>query len=175
MNWEEAEAYLESQRAEHKVVPPTGFLHHEARCGSTLVTNILASNPRALVYSEPGPVVSAGSGICQDCPQTLRVGLLRLAVGLMGVSPSHDHLFFKLIPENMMQAALFKEAFPQTPYIWIHRDPVEVMVSQLERELPPERNGVPHLERAAKRAEDPAAAAKFDAFPGFEAALRDMT
>uniref|UniRef100_A0A7S3XRV5 Protein-tyrosine sulfotransferase n=1 Tax=Heterosigma akashiwo TaxID=2829 RepID=A0A7S3XRV5_HETAK len=158
MNWDQAEQYLESQRAENKVIPPTGFLHHEARCGSTLVTNILASNPRAIAYSEPPAVVNAGGKVCRDCPREIRVRLLQLAVGLMGLSAKHDYVFFKLMPSNMLEADLFKEAFPTTPYIWIHRDPVGVMMSQLKVERPPDHNafndqslpGMPMLQAGAR-------------------------
>jgi hypothetical protein len=34
-----------------RVVPPTGFVFHESRVGSTLVANMLASNPWAMVSS----------------------------------------------------------------------------------------------------------------------------
>jgi uncharacterized membrane protein YcgQ (UPF0703/DUF1980 family) len=34
-----------------RVVPPTGFVFHESRVGSTLVANMLASNPWAMVCS----------------------------------------------------------------------------------------------------------------------------
>lgn len=35
--------------SEGRVVPPTGFVFHESRVGSTLVANLLASNPWAMV------------------------------------------------------------------------------------------------------------------------------
>ena len=38
---------------------PTAFIFHESRVGSTLVSNMLAVDPRALVYSESRPPVDA--------------------------------------------------------------------------------------------------------------------
>ena len=38
---------------------PTAFIFHESRVGSTLVSNMLAVDPRALVYSECRPPVDA--------------------------------------------------------------------------------------------------------------------
>jgi hypothetical protein len=38
------------------VIPPTGFVFHESRCGSTLVANILGADPQNLVFAESQPV-----------------------------------------------------------------------------------------------------------------------
>lgn len=34
-------------------IPPTAFIFHESRVGSTLLANLLATAPGHLVYSEP--------------------------------------------------------------------------------------------------------------------------
>eukprot|EP00639_Heterosigma_akashiwo_P012815 CAMPEP_0206362906 /NCGR_PEP_ID=MMETSP0294-20121207/1265_1 /ASSEMBLY_ACC=CAM_ASM_000327 /TAXON_ID=39354 /ORGANISM="Heterosigma akashiwo, Strain CCMP2393" /LENGTH=351 /DNA_ID=CAMNT_0053808129 /DNA_START=1 /DNA_END=1056 /DNA_ORIENTATION=- len=70
----------------------------------------------------------------KDCDWDFRVRFLRLTVGLMGVSDTADHLFFKLLPITVMQVKLFQAAFPDTPNVWMHREPVEVMMSQLRKQ-----------------------------------------
>jgi len=137
-NWEEAEEYI----ANNRVVPLTGIVHHEARVGSTLIANILASNNEALVYSESQPLVSASTNFCKYCKIEDRIDLLQMTVNLMGVSDTHKYLFYKAHPVSITQIELFKQAFPDVPYIWMHRDPVEVMMSQLMKEIDPksERN-----------------------------------
>jgi len=43
------------------------------------------------------------------------------------------HYFIKLDAWHVRSLALIREAFPQTPWIFVCRDPVEVFVSQLSR------------------------------------------
>ena len=77
-----------------RVVPPSGFVFHESRVGSTLVANFLASDPWSLVFSESTPIANAILH-CETCSQERKLQLFRDVVLLMGRSPFHRRLFFK--------------------------------------------------------------------------------
>ena len=72
---------------------PTGFVFHEGRVGSTLVANMLASDPFSMVFSESAPPAK----VIKHCIATKKPNLkmLRDVVNLMGLTRSHEHLFFK--------------------------------------------------------------------------------
>ena len=90
-----------------KIVPPTAFVFHESRVGSTLVANALASNPFAMVYSESPPIASALLH-CRTCSLQRNIEIFRDVVTLMGRSPIHQHIFFKFqsITSTKMHIAL---------------------------------------------------------------------
>ena len=94
-------------KPEGKIVPPTAFVFHESRVGSTLVANALASNPFAMVYSESPPVASALLH-CKTCSMQRNIEIFRDVVTLMGRSPIHQHIFFKFqsITSTKMHIAL---------------------------------------------------------------------
>lgn len=124
---------------------PTGLVFHESRCGSTLSANMLASLPYSLVYSESSPPVDvawAANLSPADRLRALRVvmaamgrpiaaasysGLLPLNTRQQGWSPRH--LFLKLQSSLTPLMPLFRRAFPETPWIFIHRDGTEVLAS----------------------------------------------
>jgi len=114
-----------------RIVPPAGFVFHESRVGSTLVANTLASTPYAMVFSESPPPASVLLH-CHLCDHTQQVQLFRDVVTLMGNSPIHKYLFFKLqsITSTRMEIAL--EAFPETPFAFVYRNSVQTMMSHMD-------------------------------------------
>ena len=48
-------------------------------------------------------------------------------------APGQDRLFIKFDAWNTLQLPLVREAFPDTPWVFLRRDPVEVLVSALAR------------------------------------------
>ena len=113
------------------VIEPTGFVFHESRVGSTLVANTLASDPFSMVFSESAPAANALLH-CESCTRERNVQLFRDVVTLMGRSPIHKRLFFKFqsITSTKMEIAL--EAFPNTPFVFVYRQPVQTMMSHLD-------------------------------------------
>lgn len=89
------------------VVRPTGFIFHESRVGSTLVANLLASNPYAMVFSESDPPAHALLH-CAGCTAHRNAEIFRDIVTVMGRSPVHKYLFFKFqsITSTKMDIAL---------------------------------------------------------------------
>lgn len=110
---------------------PTAFIFHISRCGSTLLTQLLASLPDCVVMSEP-PVVDSFlrryyAGMVQgEAGQTLRriisaLGQRRFA--------EERHLFVKLDSWHIASLPLFRKAFPDTHFLFLYREPHEVLAS----------------------------------------------
>jgi len=136
-NYDDENADSQDQDPVH-TMEPAGFVFHESRCGSTLVANsLIAMNPKAhRVYSESPPPVSAAracglDGV--DCPPGRAAELLRDVIYLMGRTddPQEENLFFKIQSIGSKYISIFNEAFPDTPWIYVYRDPVQVLMSQL--------------------------------------------
>jgi len=115
------------------VIAPNGFVFHEARCGSTLVANMLASDPSNLLYSEskPPPLVALH---CPHCTRAQKIEYLRVLVAQMGRgrATGHSKLFFKFQSVMVLHMDLLLEAFPSVPWAFVHRNPVEIMVSMMK-------------------------------------------
>ncbi len=120
-----------------QTLEPSGFIFHMSRCGSTLISQMLAALPRFLMVSEPPPldeVIQAKRQI-EELSQDEHVDWLRLIVRALGQTRSGEetHYFIKLDAWHIHSLALIREAFPDTPWIFVYRDPLEVMVSQLAK------------------------------------------
>jgi hypothetical protein len=117
---------------------PSGFIHHMSRCGSTLVAQMLAADPAHVVLSEPEPLDAVLRwAIGSDAPIAPQVAAVRAVVaalgrGRTGASP----LFVKLDSWHTAALPLLRAAFPRTPWIFLYRNPVEVLVSQMRQRGP---------------------------------------
>ncbi len=116
---------------------PTGFVFHMSRCGSTLVSRALARSPRALVHSQPGVLREGIWSVLTDewtrmpSPTPERLALFRSVVGhLFRSRPGQvDAFFLKFFSENVLFLDFIRAAFPDTPCLFLFRDPVEVIAS----------------------------------------------
>ncbi len=125
-----------------KVMTLSGVVFHESRCGSTLTANILAAvNPKAhRVYSEsPPPIAVLGGSICGDdystCSRRVAASILKDVMYLMSRTNrplEEERVFFKIQSIGSRHLKTFTTAFPQTPYLMVYRDPVQVMMSHLK-------------------------------------------
>lgn len=114
-------------------VPPTGFIFHMSRCGSTLVSQMLAALPKNIVMSEP-PVIDSVIR-AEAANDDERVERLRWIVNALGQrrDGSEENLFIKFDSWSTIDLALIRLAFPDVPWIFLYRDPVEVIVSQMRQ------------------------------------------
>jgi len=117
----------------------TGAVFHESRCGSTLAANsMVALDPeKNRVYSESAPPISAITACGEDfseCTVEASANLLKDVIYLMGRSndPKEEYLFYKFQSLTTRMMTSFRIAFPATPWIFLYREPVEVMMSQLD-------------------------------------------
>ena len=114
-------------------VRPTGFIFHMSRCGSTLISQMLAASPQNIVLSEPAPLddILRGNFRHPGIPDEQRVQWLQWMVSVLGWqrNPAEKNLFIKFDCWHVMFLPLIQRAFPDVPWIFLYREPVEVMAS----------------------------------------------
>lgn len=115
-------------------VKPAGFIYHWSRCGSTLVAQMLSTSPRHCVISEAPPVDEALRSQPTDShtiPPVQRQDWLRWLLGVFAqprIGPE-QHLFVKFDCWDTLLFPLIHEAFPDVPWIFVYRNPIEILVS----------------------------------------------
>ncbi|HSL45924.1 MAG TPA: hypothetical protein VK897_21000 [Anaerolineales bacterium] len=114
-------------------LPPNGFIFHMSRCGSTLIARMLAALPQNIVISEADPIDTVLRANHRDPRVTddQRVVWLRGLVSALGRqrNPEQRNLFIKFDSWSVLDLPLVRRAFPATPWLFVYRDPVEVLVS----------------------------------------------
>lgn len=119
---------LLAERAQsHPGLPLHGIVFHMSRCGSTLAAQWLAALPDSVVLSEPEPA----DALLQWVPPGGDEALLRGLLTALG-QPRREcdrRLFIKADSGHLLQIARYLAAFPGTPWVFMYRDPVEVLVS----------------------------------------------
>jgi hypothetical protein len=143
----------------HPGLPPTGFIFHMSRCGSTLLAQMLAALPANVVLSEAPPIDTVLQLGLRDASVTDedRVRWLRALVSALGRprAGGETRLFVKLDSWHTHFLPLLRRAFPTVPWIFLYRDPLEVLVSQARQRgsqmipgvLPPSLIGISAEER----------------------------
>lgn len=121
-------------------VEPAGFVFHTSRCGSTLIAQMLAALPRFVVLSEPDPIngVLHPRGFPAPAPDARRREWLRAMVSALGQpwGGAETHLFIKFDSWHTLDLPLIRQAFPEVPWVFVYRDPVEILVSQMRQRGP---------------------------------------
>ncbi len=130
---------------------PCGFIFHMGRTGSTLLAKALKSLPSVLVVSEPPPVNQLIRSVDARNWETRFRGLIA-ALGQPRV-PAQTRYIVKFTSHCLLSFAAIRRAYPDVPWVFLYREPVEVMVSLLRR--PP----------GWARTSDPAAAAALAGVP----------
>jgi len=135
---------------------PAGLIFHVARCGSTLLSQMLKQQG-AVVYAEPLAV----NEILSPPHKWKRAELVAALRSLGALFAAHagGPYVLKFSSWNTLYCDILAEAFPQTPWVFSYRDPVEVGVSLLS-EPPGWFADASETSRALVRAADPAGASK---------------
>jgi hypothetical protein len=113
-------------------VPIGGFIFHMSRCGSTLCTQALASLSKNIVLSEPAPVNAVirapefGPATIDDSAGWLAGMINAFAQPRLG---DERHLFVKFSAANTFDLPLVIRTFPEVPWIFLYRDPIEILAS----------------------------------------------
>lgn len=137
-----------AQESGESLAPPSGMIFHMSRCGSTLLSSGLAQEPSALILGEPNPLGDYFE-VAQALPSAHRHVLLRALLVLLGRRRAGETQF---AIKTMSQLAVFLpfllQALPRVRFLFLYRDPLEVLVSLMEGE-----NFVTGLHARPKRAE----------------------
>lgn len=128
-------ARLERCIAQRRVLPPTGFIFHMSRCGSTLVSQMLAADARNIVISEASPLdaVVRCDGIPVAPTGEAHGEMLAAMICALGSKRSErqSRYFVKLDSWHALSLPLFRHVFPSVPWIFLYREPYEVLASQM--------------------------------------------
>jgi hypothetical protein len=135
-----------------------GFIFHVSRCGSTLISRALATIPDLRVYSEP----RALDGVLRSAATDAEIRSTILAFALEWKhAPKQTAIVIKFDCWHISAAERIARIFPQVPLLFVFRDPVEVLASQLREpgawtlwgNLPPNLLGMSSVNSSASRHE----------------------
>jgi len=130
-------AALEEWHRNWRAPDPTGFIFHMSRCGSTLVSQMLASQPQSIVLSEAPPIAAVLETKYRavDVSEEQRLLWLQWLIGAMAHrrTAAEQHVFIKFDCWHTLDLPLIRRAFPRVPWIFLYREPVEVLMSQLKQ------------------------------------------
>ena len=123
-------------------VEPTGFIFHSSRCGSTLVANACRAVSNSIVLSEASAIDKLIARFITDADTPVKESLY--SVFLRGVvhalaqrrSGNEQHLFIKFACCSFAQFPRIKRIWPNVPWLFLYRDPVETIVSNM-KDVPP--------------------------------------
>jgi hypothetical protein len=133
------------QRASHPVLqqalqqqpglPLGGLIFHLSRCGSTLLSQVLASTARHRMLSEPLLLDTALQSGPWPPDADERQPWLRSLMGALAQPgrATEERCYVKLDSWHGLQIDLITRTFPGVPWVFLMRDPVEVIVSHLRQ------------------------------------------
>ena len=118
---------------------PDGFIFHMSRSGSTLTAAMLATLPDSLVLSEAAPLDTLIRLIIGESWPAKRANaaLAALLHAFGRARPPGAPFVVKLHCWHALALNRLRAAFPDVPWIFLYREPAEVIASQL-RERGPE-------------------------------------
>ena len=129
-------AVLRDRRILADSIYPTGFIFHAGRCGSTLLTRILARDRRHLVIGE----AAAHNQVWLELTNSGEVALtateenkqvykhLLLAMGRKRL-PGYEAHFIKFTSFNILFFNFISSVFPDVPAIFLYRKPLDILAS----------------------------------------------
>jgi hypothetical protein len=119
-------------------VAPTGFIFHSSRCGSTLLSNACRALTGAVVLSEPPAVDKLIARFITDTDEQgtkamLYAIFLRATINALAQrrTGQERHLFVKFACCSTSQIDRIRRIWPDVPWVFLYRDPVETIVSNL--------------------------------------------
>lgn len=116
---------------------PKGFIFHMSRCGSTVAAQMLAALPCNVVLSEPRPIdqVLRLPGRLPAIEPDRVVRWLRALIAAFARRrrPQERDLFVKFEAWHALLLPLVRRAFPDVPWVFLYRDPLEVLAPLAEQ------------------------------------------
>lgn len=102
-----------------------GLILHASRCGSTVLLNALRAWPGVVVVDEPPAL--------DDALYAARVGdgPERLDAVLAELGARGERVIVKTDTWHVLEVGRLRAACPSVPWLFLHRDPAEILVSHL--------------------------------------------
>lgn len=118
-------------------IQPTGFIFHLSRCGSTLISQMLAALAENIVISEAPAIdfIIRNQYEQHAVSRDERISNLKCLINVYGQKrfKEEKHYFIKFDCWHTIDLALISEAFPDVPWIFLYRNPIEVIVSHIRQ------------------------------------------
>lgn len=123
-----------------RFLSPSGFIFHMSRCGSTLVANALRALDDTIVASEPQPLTELLAPYSAELWPDTRDGwpwhrdaLLHSTMRIYGQPRrgTERRYVVKFTSWNSLHIATVRALWPEVPALFLYRDPIEVIVSNL--------------------------------------------
>jgi len=118
-------------------IPPDAFIFHVSRCGSTLLSQALATAETNIVFPEARLIDEILRAKEQDPTVTEEQQELWLksAIAIMGQKrkPAYKQLFVKLDSWHIHFYPLLRKWYPDTPFFFLSREPDAVIASHHQR------------------------------------------
>ncbi|KAA8960760.1 hypothetical protein [Mycobacterium sp.] len=108
---------------------PAGMVFHLSRCGSTLVSRLLGTVPGVVVLAEPAPLNALLGLDPNRLDEVSLVRTVRLVVRALARSRHGELVVLKCSSWNIRRRAVLAAAFPETPWVWVQREPARVLAS----------------------------------------------
>jgi hypothetical protein len=118
---------------------PCGFIFHTSRCGSTLLARMLHGSADILAFNEPQPVNAllvnyTKSGYTKTDWAWEQRGNKLLQNLLSTYLYSGKKIFIKFSSFNLLVLNRIIQLWPDVPIVFLYRNPIEVVVSNLEKQ-----------------------------------------
>lgn len=118
-------------------VEPTGFIFHSSRCGSTLLANACRSLNDSIVLSEANAIDKLVARFITDANDPVKESVysvfLRATVNALAQrrTGNERRIFVKFSCCSISQLQRIQRIWPTVPWIFLYRDPVETIVSNM--------------------------------------------
>ena len=117
-------------------VEPAGFIFHSSRCGSTLLANACRSVNGSVVLSEANAIDKLVARFITDADDPVKESIylvcLRAVVNALAQHESGEHgVFVKFACCSVSQLERIRRIWPNVPWIFLYRDPIETIVSNV--------------------------------------------
>ena len=125
-------AVLEELYLSHPGMNPTGLIFHMTQCGSTTITQAFASvGNLVLSEAEPLEMLLNRGPMTPNISDEQLVCWLRSMVSALGQrrTGAEKHYFIKFNAFPIARLPVLQRAFPEVPWIFVYRDPIEVLAS----------------------------------------------
>lgn len=112
-------------------IEPNGFIFHVSRCGSTLMSQMLAALDSCIVTSEP-PIIDTVFRFLHVNPTfTGKEKLFQSVVSALAHKRfvEEKHFFLKFDSWHVAWIPFIKKIYPNTPILFLYREPAEVLAS----------------------------------------------